>query len=227
MRDAVQKWLESGAEVQAGLRLLSLYAKNEHLAQLVTARPDRYKSLLIDTLCKTAGTSPLTTPPPSSRPAFREQWAFLSEPDCPPELKILAADKITAYRDYVDAHRRLFDCTTLDECFATAENLIKSFSENRKILYEFTYYAEHHALLGRHSIFREMQELATLRKMGPVALVARQKNLKGNIWRIKHEITRGSKPHLDIERRNRLKAKERELAAVNKMIEEYERTIRP
>ena len=55
MRDAVQKWLESGAEVQAGLRLLSLYAKNEHLAQLVTARPDRYKSLLIDTLCKTAG----------------------------------------------------------------------------------------------------------------------------------------------------------------------------
>ena len=54
MRDAVQKWLESGAEVQAGLRLLSLYAKNEHLAQLVTARPDRYKSLLIDTLCKTA-----------------------------------------------------------------------------------------------------------------------------------------------------------------------------
>ena len=150
-----------------------------------------------------------------------------SEPDCPPELKILAADKITAYRDYVDAHRRLFDCTTLDECFATAENLIKSFSENRKILYEFTYYAEHHALLGRHSIFREMQELATLRKMGPVALVARQKNLKGSIWRIKHEITRGSKPHLDIERRNRLKAKERELAAVNKMIEEYERTIRP
>ena len=100
MRDAVQKWLESGAEVQAGLRLLSLYAKNEHLAQLVTARPDRYKSLLIDTLCKTAGTSPLTTPPPSSRPAFREQWAFLSEPDCPPELKILAADKITAYRLY-------------------------------------------------------------------------------------------------------------------------------
>ena len=227
MRDAVQKWLESGAEVQAGLRLLSLYAKNEHLAQLVTARPDRYKSLLIDTLCKAAGTSPLTTPPPSSRPAFREQWTFLSEPDCPPELKILAADKITAYRDYVDAHRRLFDCTTLDECFATAENLIKSFSENRKILYEFTYYAEHQALLGRHSIFREMQELATLRKMGPVALVARQKNLKGSIWRIKHEITRGSKPHLDIERRNRLKAKERELAAVNKMIEEYERTIRP
>ena len=94
MRDAVQKWLESGAEVQAGLRLLSLYAKNEHLARLVTARPDRYKSLLIDTLCKAAGTSPLT-------------------------------------------------------------------------------------------------------------------------------------PHLDIERRNRLKAKERELAAVNKMIEEYERTIRP
>lgn len=94
MRDAVQKWLESGAEVQAGLRLLSLYAKNEHLAQLVTARPDRYKSLLIDTLCKTAGTSPLTTPPPSSRPAFREQWAFLSEPDCPPELKFWQPTKL-------------------------------------------------------------------------------------------------------------------------------------
>lgn len=227
MRDAVQKWLESGAEVQAGLRLLSLYAKNEHLTRLVTARPDRYKALLIDTLCKVSGTPPLTTPPASPRPAFRQQWPFLSEPDCPPELKILAADKITVYRDYVDAHRRLFDCATLDECFATAESLIKSFSENRKILYEFTYYAEHHTLLGRHSIFKEMQELATLRNMGPVALVSRQKNLKGSIWRIKHEITRGSKPHLDIDRKSRLKAKERELAAVNKMIEEYERTTRP
>ena len=39
MRDAVQKWLESGAEVQAGLRLLSLYAKNEHLAQLPPGLP--------------------------------------------------------------------------------------------------------------------------------------------------------------------------------------------
>ena len=77
------------------------------------------------------------------------------------------------------------------------------------------------------NLARFAQELATLRKMGPVALVAKQKNLKGSIWRIKHEITRGSKPHLDIERRNRLKAKERELAAVNKMIEEYERTTRP
>ena len=53
MRDAVQKWLESGAEVQAGLRLLSLYAKNEHLAQLVTARPDpvSYTHLTLPTIC--------------------------------------------------------------------------------------------------------------------------------------------------------------------------------
>lgn len=227
MRDAVQKWLESGAEVQAGLRLLSLYAKNEHLARLVTARPDRYKPLLVEVLCKISGAPLVMTSTASPRPTFREQWPFLSDPNCPPELKILAADKITAYRDYVEAHRRLFDCTTLDECFVTAENLIKSFSENRKILYEFTYYAEHHALLGRHSIFKEMQELATLRSLGPVALIARQKNLRGSIWRIRHEMARGTKPHLDIDRKNRLQVKERELAAVNKMIEEYERTTRP
>lgn len=226
MREAVQKWLESGAEVQAGLRLLFLYAQNKHLDRLVTLRPDKYKILLINSLCRISGAifSEKTTSPtlPMPRPQFREQWPFLATPDCPPELKVLAADKITSYHAYVAAHRQLFDCATLEGCFAVAETLIKSFTENRKILYEFTYYVEHHALLGRHPIFKEMQEMASLRKMSIVALIARKKNIEDAIWRIKHEIGRGTKPHLDIDRKQRLASKEILLNQINTLIDEYQ-----
>lgn len=231
MRDAVQRWLESGAEVQAGLRLLSDYAPNNHLARLVTLRPDKYKGLLVATLCKLSNAQlpeqkPAVSAPTAPRPRLREHWPFLSAPDCPPELKILAADKITAYNSYVEAHRKLFDCTSPEECFSTAEEVIKSFGENRKIFFEFTYYAEHHALLGQHPIFKEMRQMSELRQKGILGLIACRRNIEGAIWRVRHEIERGDKPHLDIERQQRLQVKQRELAAVNQMIEEYERTSR-
>lgn len=226
MRETVQKWLESGAEVQAGLRLLSLFTRNKHLDRLVTLRPDKYKILLVNVLCRISGAffskKPTSLTLPTTRPAFREQWPFLAAPNCPPELKVLAADKITSYHTYVASHCQLFDCATLEDCFAVAETLIKSFIENRKIFYEFAYYDEHHILLGRHPIFKEMQEMASLRKMGIVALIARKKNIEDAIWRIKHELERGTKPHLDIDRKQRLSSKEVLLNQVNKLIDEYQ-----
>ncbi len=57
--------------------------------------------------------------------------------------------------------------------------------------------------------------------MSIVALLKKQKNLQGAIWRIRSEIGKGNKPHLLDEREARLKAKEMELAEVTRLIEEY------
>ena len=113
----IRAWLRAGAEVTAGLLLFSQFSNNTRFASLVKIKPAKYRPLLIEKLCTLAG---ITPPSEEARPArrrFRDDFPFLRAPDCPPELKILAADKITAHERYIQAHERLFDCTTLNECY--------------------------------------------------------------------------------------------------------------
>ena len=219
----VSKWIMSGAEVREGLRLLSIYAPNKHLETLISAQPTRYAGLLKKKLMQFADMIPMEEVKPA-RPSvsFREQWPFLSDPKCPPELKVLAADKITAYHNYVEGHTELYTCTTLEACFETAKKVIKNFSENRKILSEFRFFKEHGRCLGKHEIFAETRRIAELRALPISQLFRKQKNLEGAIWRIGNEISKGTKPHLLTEREARMESKKRELAEVNRMIEDFE-----
>lgn len=216
----VTLWFDSGAEVREGLRLLSIYAPNRHLEALVKAQPRKFIGLLKTKLRRFADAAPQSETPKRQR--FREVWPFLSDPSCPAELKILAADKITAYHNYVRGHEELYACTDLDSCFECAKKVIENFTENRQIAAEFTYYKEHGNCLGKHPIFSETKRLAELRAMTVSELFRKRKNLEGAIWRINSEIAKGDKPHLLTERESRLRSKRRELDEVNKMINDYE-----
>lgn len=218
----LRRWFQSGAEVQEGLRLLSIYAPNRHIDALVRAQPQKFSGLLKKILMRFADPVPDDTLPVRKSPRFREQWKFLSEDDCPTELKILAADKITAYHNYVRAHEELFQCIDLSSCFETAKKVIKNFSENRLIVAEFRFYQEHRRCLGKHPIFSETKRLAELRALPISELFRKRRNLEGAIWRINNEIQKGTKPHLLIDRENRRRSKEKELEDVNRMIEDYE-----
>ena len=218
MKDEIRQWLDSGAEVQEGLRLLSLVAPNKHLAKLVSLNPKRYKPLLIQSLASVI--EPATNSSPV-RPSFREDWPFLSDCDCPNELKILVADKITTHRRYVEAHEKLYDCTTPDECFSVAKNLIENYIENRKIHSELAYYKAHRKILGKHPIFEEVKRCNELRHLPISSLFRRKENLEEAIWRINSEIRKGNKPHLLPRREQRLAAKQRELSEVNRIIDNY------
>lgn len=214
----------SGAGVPEGLRLLSKYAPNIHLDRLVRMQPSRWGYLLARSLSGYSDEPvPVASASAGSSRGFREEWPFLAEPDCPPELKILAADKITAYHEYVRGHEELFSCITLEECYNTAKKVVENYKQNRKILSEFAYYREHGKCLGKHEIFSSMKRLESLRRMSPVELVRKQKNLSGAIWRIKDELKKGDKPHLRSEREARLKEKTLELSEVNRLLGEYER----
>ncbi len=218
MKDEIRQWLDSGAEVQEGLRLLNIVAPNKYLAQLVRSNPRRYKELLVKSLTASIEHTPIV---PSVRPKFREDWPFLSEKDCPNELKILAADKISTHQRYVEAHERLFDCSTLQDCFLVAKNLIENYIENRKIHSELTYYKAHHSVLGKHPIFDELRRCNELRHLPIQTLFRRKENLEESIWRINSEIRKGDKPHLLSRREQRLAAKQRELSEVNRIIDNY------
>lgn len=172
-------------------------------------------------MCARAGIEKEQEQNATPRRRFRDDFPFLRDPDCPPELKILAADKITAHERYIQAHDHLFDCTTLDECYQTARAAIENFQENRSIFAELDYYREHHAILGKHRIFDHLRQLRKLRGLNIVALLAEQRRLRLAIWRINDEIRKGTKPHLLTQREQRRLQKEDLLREVDNLIEAY------
>ena len=220
----IDRWINSGAEVNEGLRLLSIYAPNKWLSDLVSKAPSRFAYLLKKALSPFATSIPLSQTLARGDGRFRKEWPFLSDPGCPSELKILAADMITSWHEYVDAHEGLFLCMSLEDCYRVAEKTVNNFSQNCKIRYEFQYYKEHHRILGKHPIFAATRRLDNLRRLPITSLIKKQSTLKGNIWRIRHEIGKGDRPDLLEERRLRLHQREIELAEVERMIEEYDRT---
>ncbi|OIQ22036.1 MAG: hypothetical protein BM557_01265 [Flavobacterium sp. MedPE-SWcel] len=94
---------------------------------------------------------------------FRDQYSFLQEEDCPNELKVLAADKITAYNNYKLAHEELqkAESGTIEiseeEKAVLAKNVTTYFEENEEIKAELVYYQENKKILGKHSIFAKLK----------------------------------------------------------------------
>lgn len=102
--------------------------------------------------------------------SFRSEWPYLSNPTCPPQLKALAADKISCWERYTEAHKQLFDCSSLDECYQVAHTLIENFKENRQIHEELDYYKQHGTVLGLHRIFEQYKRFDELRGLKPIEL---------------------------------------------------------
>lgn len=217
----IEQWLRSGAGVQEGLRLLSVYKPNPLFARMVERHPDKYAPLLVRTLAG-VGMDSITRTAAKSK-SLREEWPFLDDPDCPPELKILAADKITALRNFAREHDRLSSCDSLDACLETARKCVFFYCQNRKILSEFAYYKEHGSVLGKHSVFKEYARRQELVDMGILDLEHRRSNLQDAIWRLEKQLRMGDRPDLAERRQELVETKRRELAEIIKMIADYER----
>lgn len=186
---------------------------------MVEAHPDKYRALLIKTLSGITREAVASTAVRTVK--MRDEWPFLSEDVCPIELKILAADKITAWKNYVTNHQKLFSVCSLEECLETAKNCVFFYCQNRKIFSEFAHYKEHKAILGKHPFFQELDRLKNYRGMDVLSLIRNEKNLLQAIWRLKRRMGKGDRPDLDESRRELLGSKERELAEVRRMISSY------
>lgn len=222
----VRKWLRAGAEINAGLRLFSQVSDNRHFARMVTINPAKYRPLLISKLCALVGLDPNLaaedpgTPP---RPKFRDEYPFLRNATCPAELKILAADKLTAWESYTTAHAALFNCVTPQGCYATARKVLDNVLENRRIFEELDYYREHHTPLGIHPIFERLRKIRTFKKLSIPELFCAQKRLQYRVWWYRAEIAKNDKPHLREAREVRLEEYEAQLLEVDKIIATYAR----
>lgn len=216
----VYTWLKAGAPLDEGLRLFADASGDDHpFVQLARYNHQVCYPILIRELAARSGISLAEVRRiREAKGSFRENWPFLSDPACPPELKVLAADKITAYWNYVRAHEQLFDCTSKEEQWATVKLLMENYIENRAIIAEFVHYRDHGHVLGKHPVFAEMKELAKLRKLGPIDLVKLEERLEHNIWRIEDELRKNKRPHLQADRERRLRVKRRQLKEVKRLI---------
>lgn len=215
----VHRWVKAGAPLSEGVRLFSLMAGEEHpFLKLIRHNNQICYPILVSELCRRAGINPEGI---NKDVKFRDMWPFLSMPDCPPELKILAANKITAYHNYASAHEKLFDCNNQGEQFSTVKVLVENYIENTDITREFTYYREHGHCLGKHRIFKEMDALRGLRRLSAIDLMEYKSKLENNIWRTTDLLKKKDKPHLQVEREQRLQRQKNELAEVDRLIESF------
>ena len=135
------------------------------------------------------------------------------------ELEALASRKFTKYRAYVRLYNKLRDCSTLGQCAKVAGELVDNYIDNRLIWQELHWYQEHGSILGKHPAFAEFRRRRQLNDMPVKALVKRQQQVEMNIWRVKSEMAKGDKPHLDTQRQERLAGYEKERADIIRLLE--------
>ena len=240
-------WIRSGAPLSEGVSLYASLPHNPRLLTVLQKKPEAYEQELVLDLCMLLGiTYPKfqsiiekyhgkkiisnnapgnitqeverkDRQPKKSR-SFRNDWPFLSQPECPPELKALAADKISCWERYTANHQKLFDCSTMEECAEVAHEIIKNYKENRLIYQELEHYQKHGAILGLHPVFKHYKRFKELRNLNVIQLIKEQERIKHRIWRKKSEIEKGDKPHLKAKRELSLKEAESELAEINRML---------
>jgi len=168
-----------------------------------------------------AGANLAPTPPRApAPPKTRDQWPFLNEPDCPVELQALITRRITAYHQYSSLYPKLRDCQSVTELSIVCGKLLDAYIDNQAIFREMEYYKKHRKVLGRHPFFRHYQQLTRLRSSTTGQLFRERQRTLDNIWRVKSEIRKGDKPHLDAKRRKRLEEYELKLQEINNLLGE-------
>ncbi|TSA24353.1 MAG: hypothetical protein D4R67_11960 [Bacteroidetes bacterium] len=153
-------------------------------------------------------------------PAFRlrDDFPFLSSADCPAELKILVADKITAYHAYREAHKLLFEADCREKTFSAARDLVENYLENQLIYEELNYYKKHGKILGRHKIFNHLKRVEEIRTMKIGDLVRLKIRLSNNLVRNRKNL-KNQPGHQDSGKRlERITQMELELTEVNRLL---------
>lgn len=110
---------------------------------------------------------------------LRQEFPFLSDPDCPVLLKALVADKITAFHTYRDAHTNLFkDGLSPEEFEQSAQQLVENYLENRLIYDELVHYKNTNQILGKHPIWKREQVSQELLSLSDAEKVKKINNLR-------------------------------------------------
>lgn len=243
----IHNWLLGGTDPEVGCRLFLDYCQPSHaIARIISKAPDRHIQTIRIALLNKAGlpydtnTEPRTAnrhpeechPEPvegqvegrslrlskGRTPKVRTEYPFLADPTCPPELKLLISDKITAYRNCADAYAKLSESTTPEQQLSVVSKLVTNFIENHDIYRELQHYKQHGKTLGEHPIFAQYQRIRDLRNHNTMQLFKKKKNLEHAIWRNESKIQKENRPDLLPGRQAKIKELKMMLAEVDRLL---------
>jgi hypothetical protein len=237
----IKQYFTEDRSFAKGLQLFNKYGRNMAFLQLLNRKGENEKTLaqLHYQLAKLGGISEremkaiLASPVMPTNPVekvklipeevvksikLRDEFPFLSNKDCPRELKILVNDMLTTYETYKMAHEELLDAAVEDEIKKLSADVVENFLENRQIWDELNHYKEKGEVLGEHPIFAQMERQDELAKMTQEDLILLERNLVNKINRTKAQIKKGDKPHLNQERSERIKEFEFDLPIVRRLL---------
>ncbi|GAA0885839.1 hypothetical protein GCM10009120_44380 [Sphingobacterium siyangense subsp. cladoniae] len=219
---AIYNWLAAGSDPKIGARLFSWYINTDPMiVRIISKAPELHLHMIEKALKAYMNRSAQCNPdnenidyipiPPAAEnkkdkkpPSLREQFPFLSESDCPPELKIMAADKITAYHKVIEYYNALGECTSDQELLLTVRNLVHWYRKNHLIKKEFIHYRDNGKPLGDHELFEDYKNLQDLRKLSALQLAALKIKVENNIRHLEKQIRKGNRPDLQIAREQKL-----------------------
>lgn len=234
----IHNWLLGGADPTVGLRLFIDYTEPKSaIAKMVSKHPERHLQIIKLALFAKAQmpydfqipqsiqekneTENIQTHQANKAQQYqlRTQWPFLADHDCPPELKLLISDKITAYRNCIQSYDALGDCNTHKELLSKLSSLVNNFVDNHKIYKELKHYKDNKKVLGEHKIFGQFKRIREFRNLKSIALFKKKKNLEHAIWRNTSLIKKDNRSDLLQSREEKIKELQMQLAEVNRLLE--------
>lgn len=159
--------------------------------------------------------------------SIREEFPFLNDADCPNELKILVADKLTAWNRYKEYHaqlQKMEDGTvvaTNEEMAILANEATKAYDENQKIYEELNAYKATGKILGAHPIFKKLALQREVDEMTPDQLI-KFKNASSKYFSVNKKDLAEAKTAKDTAKieaiKKRVKERGEKLVLVNKKL---------
>ncbi|MGF7026296.1 hypothetical protein [Sphingobacterium sp. HSC-15S19] len=230
VKSLVYNWLIAGADPRIGLRLFCDHCSpKQSVKQLVEQNPGKHIQIIKTTLCRIAEidmksiirTEPTQLVTTSEKPKrkLRDDYPFLADPTCPPELKIIIGDKITTYHNYCAAYEKLKAAKTDRDHLEAVSYLVDQYLKNRAISAEMDHYKEHGKVLGKHPIFEEYKKIKQYRSLPLKDLVRIKINLENNIYRNQKKIKTDKRTDLRIQRENNIRRQQMELAEIDRLLE--------
>ena len=149
---------------------------------------------------------------------LRAEFPFLSDKSCPDAFKVLVADMLTAYENYIKAHDDLYNVADEKQAFEAADDLIVNYLENRAIWEELEHYKTTGKILGKHTYFEDQNRFKELSAKNHAELIRLRDSLKANISRNLSALKKNPNPALVKEREKKVRNYERDLKFVKTLL---------
>lgn len=230
VKSLVYNWLIAGADPLIGLRLFCDHCSpKQSVKQLIEQDPAKHIQIIKIALCRVSGIDLVSVAAPGKmqpvtqytkpKRKLRDDYPFLADPNCPPELKIIIGDKITTYHNYCEAYEKLKAAKTDKDHLESVSYLVDQFLKNRAISAEMDYYKEHGKVLGKHPIFEDYKKIKEFRKLPLKDLIRIKINLENNINRNKKKLKTDKREDLRVQREDNIRRQQLQLAEIDRLLE--------